>query len=80
MAEALKYFAKVKRGGKVEIPRVHLKPGTVIEVIVLKVDEEFKELLKASESSMDFWNNSIDDRIWNDDISGESSWKIAKNH
>jgi len=25
----------------------------------------FKELEEASVSSMDFWNNSIDDEVWN---------------
>lgn len=27
--------------------------------------EAFKGLLSASESSMDFWNNDIDDEVWN---------------
>mgnify|MGYP001016894154 CR=1 FL=1 len=27
--------------------------------------ELFKELEKASESSLDFWNNDIDDEVWN---------------
>lgn len=30
-----------------------------------KHDQEFKELMYASESSMDFWNNDIDDEVWN---------------
>ncbi len=25
-----------------------------------------KELTKASESSLDFWDNDIDDEVWND--------------
>jgi hypothetical protein len=25
-----------------------------------------KELSQASESSLDFWNNDIDDEVWND--------------
>ena len=28
-------------------------------------DKEFKDLMYASESSMDFWDNDIDDEIWN---------------
>lgn len=27
--------------------------------------EMFKELQKASESSIKFWNNDIDDEVWN---------------
>ena len=30
-----------------------------------KDNEAFKDLLSASESSIDFWNNDIDDEVWN---------------
>ena len=30
-----------------------------------KKDLIFKELEQASDSSMDFWDNSIDDEVWN---------------
>lgn len=30
-----------------------------------KETELYKELEKASESSLDFWNNGIDDEVWN---------------
>ena len=66
MAQALKYHTKVKRGGKVELSKVPIKTGTLIEVIVIEANSKFRELLKASETSTDFWNNPIDDEIWND--------------
>lgn len=28
--------------------------------------ELYKDLEKASESSLEFWNNTIDDEVWND--------------
>ncbi|MCL2158163.1 MAG: DUF2281 domain-containing protein [Oscillospiraceae bacterium] len=31
-----------------------------------KKESVFRELEQASLSSMDFWNNSIDDEVWND--------------
>jgi len=31
-----------------------------------KAKEEFKDLEDASLSSTDFWNNDIDDEVWND--------------
>jgi len=31
-----------------------------------KTKEEFKDLEDASLSSTDFWNNDIDDEVWND--------------
>ncbi|MDD2402264.1 MAG: DUF2281 domain-containing protein [Clostridia bacterium] len=27
--------------------------------------DNFQDLMKASESSLDFWNNSKDDEVWN---------------
>ncbi len=37
-----------------------------IGYLKLKKDKEvFKELLSVSESSIDFWNNDIDDEVWN---------------
>lgn len=30
-----------------------------------KQNEMFKDLELASESSIDFWNNEIDDEVWN---------------
>lgn len=30
-----------------------------------KDNEAFKDLLSASESSIDFWNNDTDDEVWN---------------
>ena len=34
------------------------------EVII--ASDEFKDLETASSSSFDFWNNDVDDKIWND--------------
>lgn len=31
-----------------------------------KEKEIYKDLELASESSLDFWNNDIDDEVWND--------------
>lgn len=30
-----------------------------------KENEIFKDLISASESSIEFWNNDIDDEVWN---------------
>jgi len=30
-----------------------------------KNNEAFKDLISVSESSLDFWNNGIDDEVWN---------------
>lgn len=65
MPQTYKYRTTVKRGRKVEITRVPLKVGTPLEVILVEKNGSFEELLKASESNIDFWNNPIDDETWN---------------
>jgi len=35
------------------------------EVIEKENEQAFKDLIHASESSADFWNNKIDDEMWN---------------
>lgn len=44
-------------------------PEVIDFIGYLKVKNEmnmFKELEKASDSSMEFWDNDIDDEVWND--------------
>ncbi|MBI5471149.1 MAG: DUF2281 domain-containing protein [Ignavibacteriae bacterium] len=65
MAQALKYYTSVKEGGKIEIDSVPLEAGTKLEVIVLKSEDQFDDLVKASETSLEFWDNDIDDQVWN---------------
>ena len=41
------------------------KKGSRVELIILDELEKDEELLNASESSLDFWYNGIDDKVWN---------------
>lgn len=36
------------------------------EKIKVIEEENFSNLLSASSDSLDFWNNTIDDEVWND--------------
>jgi hypothetical protein len=65
LTQALRYRTKVKRGGRVESLKAPLKAGTRVGVIPVQPDQKFQELLKASETTFDFWNNPIDDETWN---------------
>jgi len=50
-----------------EIPESQI-PEVIDFINFLKVKKDnqvFKDLELASESSMDFWNNDIDDEVWN---------------
>ena len=35
------------------------------EEVIIESDE-FEDILEASSASLDFWQNDIDDKIWND--------------
>jgi len=40
--------------------------GSNVTIFVIEESEDFKYLLAASESSLDFWDNVFDDEDWND--------------
>ena len=65
--EALKFYVKIGKDGKIDLPELEKLKGRRAEVIILPLDveEDIEDLLMASESSLDFWNNPIDDEIWN---------------
>jgi hypothetical protein len=54
---------EVQAGGKVEV-LVPLPPGNRVQVLVVPEDAD-DNLMKAATSSMDFWDNPIDDTEWN---------------
>ena len=61
----LKYDTEVKPGGRVELD-VPLPPGSHVTVLVIECDNgAFSDLLLASQSSLDFWDNQFDDEDWN---------------
>ena len=64
--KAIQLESTVNAEGKLELS-VPLAPGTRVEIVVLAPEEEaFEDLLQASESSTDFWDNPLDDEDWND--------------
>ncbi len=65
--EALKFFATVSEDGRIELPELEKLKGRRAEIIILPLEEEeLEDLLRASESSLDFWDNPVDDEIWNE--------------
>jgi hypothetical protein len=55
----------VKDGGRVELD-VPLAPGVHVTVFVIEsTNGAFHDLLLASQSSLDFWDNPLDDEDWN---------------
>ncbi len=58
----LKYEVEVQAQGHIEL-QVPFAAGQKIVVLVLPDD---RDLMSASMSSFGFWDNAIDDEVWND--------------
>jgi len=63
---ALKYNVEVTQTRLVEFP-VPFSAGTQLTVFVISEQpaDNFNDLLVASQSSLDFWDNPFDDEDWN---------------
>ena len=62
---AFKYDIEVKEEGRVELS-VPLPPGARVTVFVIEESgEKFDDLMSAAQSSLDFWDNPLDDEDWN---------------
>ena len=62
---ALKYEAEVTPDGRIVLP-VPLPAGSSVTVFVVQQPEDdFSDLVSASQSSLDFWDNPVDDEDWN---------------
>ena len=61
---ALKYDVQVNEKGQIEFD-VPFPAGAHVTVFIVESGDAFSDLLAASESSIDFWNNALDDEDWN---------------
>ena len=61
---ALKYHSVVQENGTIKLPKIPLPQVLKVEVIIMP-EEESLEMMQAAESSLKFWDNPIDDAIWN---------------
>jgi hypothetical protein len=62
---ALKYTTEVMEDGRVELD-VPFPPGARVTVfVVVEPADSFADLLLAAQSSLDFWDNPVDNEDWN---------------
>jgi len=61
---ALKYDVEVKKNGQVELT-VPFPAGAHVTIFVVDAGDTCADLLSASETSLDFWDNPLDDEDWN---------------
>lgn len=57
---------KVEASGEVRINALPFPEGQEVEIIVLPIDDDLRDLTAAAESGLGFWGNDVDDEIWND--------------
>ena len=60
----LQFDALVLSDQRIDV-KVPLPAGQRVRVYILPEDEELRDLMRASESSTDFWDNALDDEDWN---------------
>ena len=61
---ALTCETEVQDGGRVEVA-VPLSQGTKVVVFVVPEADRMRDLVAASESTLSFWDNPLDDEDWN---------------
>lgn len=63
---AIKYDLEVKAEGRLELS-VPFPAGSRVTVFVIEQGpESFEDLLAASQTTLGFWENPVDDADWND--------------
>ncbi|HEV3080501.1 MAG TPA: hypothetical protein VGY66_12010 [Gemmataceae bacterium] len=62
---ALKYEVEVSEKGSVEVPVPFPAGSRVIVFVVEENDDAFSDLASAAQTSLEFWNNPLDDEDWN---------------
>lgn len=63
----VRVIRRVREGGKVDLDDLPLRVGQTVQVIVFPVDDDDAvELTRLGESGLTFWDNDIDDEVWND--------------
>jgi len=63
--QAYKYIVDVDKQGQIKVPVIPQVKSSKVEIIILPLQiDDYSDLMNASESSTDFWDNP-DDEVWN---------------
>lgn len=63
---AMRVIRRVGDSGSLQLEDLRLTPGQTVEIIDLPIDDESGDLTRLAESGLTFWDNPIDDEVWND--------------
>jgi hypothetical protein len=62
---ALKYEVEVREHGHVELDVPFAAGARVVVFVIEEPSDTFADLVAAAGSSLDFWDNPLDDEDWN---------------
>ena len=64
--QAYRYILNVDDKGKLDTIEIPELRKSKVEVIIVPLNSDNEaDLLNASQSSMEFWDNEADDQVWN---------------
>ena len=67
---ALKFETEVRSDGKLELQVPFAVGERVVVFVVPEPAESFSDLTEAAQSSLEFWDNPLDDEDWNNAAAG----------
>ncbi|MBI4719066.1 MAG: hypothetical protein HY763_14770 [Planctomycetes bacterium] len=62
----LRVIKQVEPSGGVRLDSLPFAPGETVEILVLSWNGNRDDINDLSESGLKFWDNDVDDRVWND--------------
>ena len=64
---ALKYEVEVQKTGRIELDVPFAQGARLLIFVIQDMTDAFTDLLSAAQSSLEFWDNPLDDEDWNED-------------
>ena len=66
---ALKYEVEVHEPGRIELDVPFAAGSRLLIFVIQDITDSFSDLVSAAQSSLDFWDNPLDDEDWNEEQS-----------
>ena len=63
--KALRYEVEVRERGRVEVTVPFSRGSRVVVLVFEESEDPFGDVLVAAQTSLDFWDNAVDDEDWN---------------
>jgi len=63
---AHRIIKRIESAGGIHLDSLPFKDGQTVEIIILPLGDDIEDLARLCESALGFWDNDIDDEVWND--------------